>query len=311
MSNSRTRSDDSLAEGLRYEKAGLLEKALSHYREVRLGSRDASLVAESWTRESYVHHARGDWEAALAAAMRAAELARKLDRSDLEAEALNARAAVHYSRGAFPEAQQLFEQMLELSDDPRVRGLALQNLGSLHAQRGELELSEQRFAEADLHFEEAGYDWGRAHVHNNRAALALDRKDHAGAEAASRTAVQVARLSDDLDLLAIATMNLAEALMGLGRTEEAEVEASKALGQFEISQNAWRRVACFRILGDLSDRQGDAEVARRMWRRGLDLAGKIGATVEARELSERLLRGESGPEPGGPLSGEGPPEDPR
>lgn len=291
MSNSRTRSNDSLAEGLRYEKAGLLDKALSHYREVRRGATDRSLVAESWTLEAYVHHARGDWEAALAAAISGQELARQLERPDLVAEALNARATVHYSRGAFLEAQQLFEEMLELSEDPRVRGLALQNLGSLHGQMGELEISEQRFAEADRHFEEAGYEWGRAHVHNNRAALALDRKDYAGAEAASRAAVQVARRSDDLDLLAIATMNLAEALTGLGRLEEAEEEASKALGQFEISKNAWRRVSCFRILGDLSARQGDAVIARRMWERGLSLAGHIGATVEAGELSERLDRG--------------------
>lgn len=290
MSNSHTRSND-LAEGLRYEKAGLLDKALSHYREARRRTADPSLVAESWTLEAYVHHARGDWEAALAAALSGQELARQLDRPDLVAEALNARATVHYSRGAFLEAQQLFEEMLELSEDPRVRGLALQNLGSLHGQTGELELSEQRFAEADRHFEEAGYEWGRAHVHNNRAALALDREDHAGAEAASRTAVQVARLSEDLDLLAIATMNLAEALAGLGRLEEAEEEASKALGQFEISKNAWRRVSCFRILGDLNARQGDPVVARRMWRRGLDLAGRIGATVEAGELSQRLEQG--------------------
>ena len=291
MSNSRTRSHDSLAEGLRYEKAGLLDKALSHYRDVRRGSTDAALVAESWTLEAFVHHAHGDWEAALAAASRGAELARSLDRPDLTAEALNARAMVHYSRGAFVEAQQLFEEMLELSEDPRVRGLALQNLGSLHGQTGEFDLSEQRFAEAERHFEEAGYEWGRAHVHNNRAALALDRKDHAGAEAAARAAVQIARRSDDLDLLAIATMNLAEALMGLGRLQEAEAEASTALGQFEISKNAWRRVACFRILGDLSARQGDPAIARRMWERGLSLAGQIGASVEAGELSERLDRG--------------------
>lgn len=291
MSNSRTPSNDPLAEGLRYEKAGLLDKALSQYREVRRGSSDRALVAESWTLEAYIHHVQGDWEAALAAAIRGIELARELGRPDLVAEALNARAAVHFSRGAFIEAQQLFEEMLELAQDPRVRGLALQNLGSIHGQTGELELSEQRFAEADRHFEEAGYAWGRAHVHNNRAALALERGDHAGAEAASRAAAQAARLSEDLDLLAIATMNLAEALTGLGRLDEAEEEVSKALGQFEISKNAWRRVACFRILGDLNARQGDHAVARRMWRRGLDLASDIGASVEAGELSQRLERG--------------------
>lgn len=66
------------------------------------------------------------------------------------------------------------------------------------------------------------------------------------------------------------------------------IEASRALGQFEVSGNAWRRVACFRILGDLNARQGDAVVARRMWQRGLDVARQIGANVDAAQLTERL-----------------------
>lgn len=288
MGKTRTPADDRLAEGLRYEKAGLLDKALEVYRGVRATTSDAAVEAESWTLEAFVHHARGDWDAAERATARALELAREAGRWELVGEALNARATVHYSRGELPEAQRLFLEILELSEDPRVRGLALQNLGSLHGLLGELERSERRLEEADRHFQEAGYDWGRAHVNNNRAALALERAEFVAAEGASRRAAHVAQVIEDLDLLAIARMNLAEALAGQGRLAEAESEASQALGQFEVSGNAWRRVACMRILGDLSARQGDPALAERMWRRGLALARQIGATVEAAQIATRL-----------------------
>lgn len=290
LGNSRTPAVDPLAEGLRYEKAGLLDKALSQYRDVRRGTEDPVLRARSWTLESYVHHARGLWQEALEAAERGAALAREAGRPDTEAEALNARATVHYSRGSFGEAQRLFEEMLALSEDARVRGLALQNLGSLHGQLGDLERSEACFADAERHFADAGYEWGRAHVHNNRAALALEREDWIAARAASGDAIHVARRMDDLDLLAIATMNLAEALVGLGQLDEAETELSRALGQFELSGNTWRRVACLRILGDLSARRGDETLARRMWQRGLDLARRIGAEADIELLVMRLSK---------------------
>lgn len=294
MGNIRTRSGEALAEGLRYEKAGLLDKALAQYRDARAATEDPAVRSESWTLEAFIHHARGDWPEALEAARKGAELAGAAGRGDLLADALNAQGTVHYSRGDLEEAKRLFQAMLDASPAPRVRGLALQNLGSLHGLTGELEASERYFSEADHHFEEAGYDWGRAHVQNNRAALALERRDWATAAAASRVAVVVARRIDDLDLQAIATMNLAEALTGLGEIEEAEAEASRALGQFEISGNAWRRVACLRILGDLNARTGEMAVARRMWQKALETANEIGATVDAAQLESRLAG-----EPGG------------
>ena len=288
VGNSHTPGADPLAEGIRFEKAGLLDKALAQYRDARRGTTDPALAARSWTLESYVHHAAGRWEEAAAAAERGGAVAREAGREDLVAESLNARATVHYSRGEFDEARRLWEEMLSRATDARVRGLALQNLGSVHGRLRALEESESCFAEADRHFAEAGYEWGRAHVHNNRAALALERQDWEGAEAAAWDAIHVARRIDDLDLLAIATMNRAEALEGLGLLDEAEIEVSRALGQFKVSGNAWRRVGCFRILGDLSARRGDTTLAAAMWRNGLELARRIGAAADAELLGARL-----------------------
>lgn len=288
MGNSRAHERERIADGERYEKAGLTAKALEVYREVREATMDPATRAQAWRREAFIHHGRGAWDQALAAAAESAALARELDRGDLVAEALNAEAAVHFSRGDLDAALPLYARMLELTEEPHVRGFAYQNMGILYARQGETDRAQQQLEHAYREFVRAGHASGKAHVLNNHAALLLDRGDHERAEQLSEQAMGVAREVEDLDLLAIATLNRAEALQGLNRTDEAESAASIALGQFEASGNRWRRVACLRILGDLNHQLGDTELARRFWARGRELAVEIGAGLEANQLEERL-----------------------
>lgn len=269
-------------------KAGLLDKAIEAYRQARLETEDGGLRAESWRLESIAQQSRGSWNEAEAAARESARIAREIGRKDLLAQAMNAEAAVHYGRGAFEEAIPLYTGMLELTEAPRIRGLALQNLGIIHGRRGELELADRRLTEALDEFERAGYEWGKAHVLNNRVGVALDRQDYAAAKEVAREAIGVARLIDDLDLLAVATLNYSEALAGLGDLDAAEEEASTALGYFQTAGNRWRRIGCYQTLGDLNQRRGDLPLARRFWTDGLKLARELGATGEAARLEERL-----------------------
>jgi tetratricopeptide (TPR) repeat protein len=296
VSNSEARSSLLFEEGLRCEKAGLLDKALYLYREARADQSDPALLAESWRLEAYAQHGRCEWDEALSAARRSSEIARAASLRALEAEALNAEAAVHLARGELDVAATLFEAMLEMTDVARVRGLALQNLGILHGQSGQLAAAERRFEEAYVEFERADYAWGQAHVLNNRVALALqfEPPDYNAAARLGREAARLARAEGDLDLLAIARLNLAEALAGQGHLEQAQREASTALGQFQVAGNVWRRIACLRILGDVSAARGDPDTALAMWERGLVLAREIGASLEATQLEERLSRARPG-----------------
>lgn len=304
MSKSGAASADLIRDGLRLEKAGRPDKALALYREARRDQDDPAVLADSWRMEAYAHHGRCAWDEALAAARRSGELAREAGRDDLTAEALNAEAAVHLGRGAFGAAAPLFEAMLELSDDPRIRGLALQNLATIHGQQGELDDADRRLNAAFQEFDRAGYGWGKAHVLNNTVALAIERGDHAGAASTGAEAIRLARSVEDLDLLAIATLNLAEALAGLGDVDAALAHASTALGHFQASGNHWRRVACLRVLGDVTARRGDGATARAFWRLGLDMAREIGAERDVSLLEDRLARGPLGSpvsSPGGSL----------
>jgi tetratricopeptide (TPR) repeat protein len=291
MSKSSAAAADLLREGTRCEKAGLIDRALDLYREARQDQEDPSLLAEAWRLEAYAHHAQCDWGAALTAARRSGELARDSHHADLWAEALNAEGAVHLARGELDEASRLFARMLDLTEDPRIRGLAHQNLAIIHGQSGELAEADARLREAYDEFDRADYAWGKAHVLNNTVAVAIERGDFVAAEMQARRAVRLAREVDDLDLLAIATLNLAESLAGLEDWEQAQAEASVALGHFQSSGNVWRRVSCLRILGDMTVRLGDEATAQACWRRGLELAREIGADRDAALLDRRLEGG--------------------
>jgi tetratricopeptide (TPR) repeat protein len=285
-----------LAAGVRYESGGMPDRALEHYHAAAsMPVADAALIAEALRRQSGVLRARCDWPAALAAAQRSAEAARTAGRADLEAEAINAEAAVHQSRGDFDEARPLYETMLRISDDARIRGIALQNLGSIAAHGGDLDLAERHFLKSYDYFVAAGYSRGEAITLNNRGRCLLDRGADGQAEPLLRSALDRAYEVGDLGLVALARLNLSEALLARGAADRAEELASAALGYFAATANRWRQVECLRLLGDIGMRSGQQQHARLCYEAGLRAADAIDAKVESAQLAERLARlGEAG-----------------
>ena len=274
-------------EGLRLEKSGMLDRALAHY-EAAAAAEDPLTVATAWRRRASVLRTRCEWEAALAAARESAAVALRHGLHEAHAEAVNAEAAVFQSQGNFAAALPLLERILEKTTNPRIRGVALQNLGSIAAERGDYEGAEHRFLESYRCFKEADYDWGQAFALNNYGRAAMDRGSLEIAERVLSRAVELARGVEDLDLAALATMNLAETMLSAGHLERADEAASTALGYFDMVGNRWRRVECLRLLGDINLRDGQADVARRCYVQGLTLARELGVQLEIVRLEERL-----------------------
>jgi tetratricopeptide (TPR) repeat protein len=92
----------------------------------------------------------------------------------------------------------------------------------------------------------------------------------------------------DLELLAAARLNYAEALLSIGDEDRAEDMACIALGHFDATHNAFRRIECLRILGDILRRRKEHDDARRFYERALAVAEEIDATSEIGVLRERL-----------------------
>ena len=285
-----------IADGQRYQRAGLLDRARECFRLAADCACDPAQLSEALRRLAAIHRAHCEWDAALEAARLSAEHARRGGLTDLYAEALNAQANIRQSRGEFEDAAALLEQALELDPGDRVRGLALQNLGTIDARNGRLEHAERRYREAYDCFHRAGYAQGEASALVNCGAAVNDRGGHELAEPILRRAINLASDLEDGDLAAIATKNYAEALAGQGRHAEAMYYASSALGFFATAGQHWRQVECFVLVGDISACLGERTAAESCWTQGLELARRIGATPEVAALERRLSS------PGGQLA---------
>ena len=285
---------EELDAALIHERQGEVDDALAHYRAAEaLAGADPWLLSEVLRRQAYLHHARSEWGVSLDLATRAAGTAADAQLSDQHAEALIAVAWVHVARGAYEDAIPTLEKVATLTADHRITGLALHNLGAIAAEGGNWELARQQFMESVRRFQSAGYQRGVAFAHNNYGRAALDHGNYVLAVDLLEQAVSSAKKAADPGLLALATMNVAEALAGTGELAQAESMAKTALEHFASVGNGWRRAECERLLGDLEMLGKRETEARAWWSSALETARSIGAQLEVVKLEERLRsRGE-------------------
>src|SRR2546423_12260322 len=163
-----------IADGVRAERAGALDRALESYQAAASSAVDADVRAEALTREADVHRTRCDWERGLQAARDAQEIARASQLTNRLCEAVIAEANVLLCRGDFPAAIPKFKEIGSGRLAARLRGIALQNLGSIYAQSGQSGAAERAFSESLGNFHKAGYARGEAIALNNLGRLAID-----------------------------------------------------------------------------------------------------------------------------------------
>jgi tetratricopeptide (TPR) repeat protein len=277
-----------LKEGLRAEKLGILDRALAAYREAAEQASDPGKVAEALLRQADVLRVQCEWEPAIDVARRAQDVASRAGLPVARAQAVNAEASVHLARGDLARARPLFEQIAHGTDDLRLRGIALQNLGSVSAQEGDLDQAERMFAQSVACFRDCGYERGQAIALNNQGRVALDRRDVVAARRVLERAVDAARQVEDEELIALSTTNLSEATLATADYERAHDLVCSALGHFRSSSNRWREVECLRLLGVINAHRGHRADARRCYERALHLAREIDARLEITALTELL-----------------------
>ena len=281
---------EALEEGMRAEKLGILERALAAFETAATCTSEPDVVAEALTHQADVHRARCEWDRALACASQAKLIAERAGLPGRVAEAKNAEALVLMSQGNLAAAMPLIEELATSAPDLRLRGVALQNLGTIKAQQGQLGAAERAFAESHGCFQQAGYARGEAIALNNRGCIALDRGNSELAESILDRALEAARVVEDGELIAIAMLNYAEAILARGDHARAEAMACSALGHFDGSRNTLRSVECLRLLGTINQHRGSSDEAARCYERALGLARGIGARVEIAALEDCLRR---------------------
>jgi tetratricopeptide (TPR) repeat protein len=279
-----------LDDGRRFEAHGVLDRALEVYIEAAETASDPAVTAEALTHQSRVYRCRSEWDLALSAARRSQEVARGASLNTQLVEATIAEANVLMARGDFPDALQIFRSVLDATTDARIRGIALQNIGSILWQQGQLGAAERAYSESLGCFHTAGYALGEAISLNNHGRIILERGNPVLATELLEQALEAARVIEDAELIALARLNYAGALNALGDRVHAEEQASTALGFFAASGNRWREVECLRLIGTINDQLGNCEHAERCYDRGRVLAEEIGARQDLRLMQECLTR---------------------
>jgi tetratricopeptide (TPR) repeat protein len=279
-------------EGLSLKEHGFGDQALVLFADAA-GAADPvlpSIASRARRGAAWVHTSQGRWRDAAREIRRARRLAQAARDSDLVAEALNGHGMLHHTRGRIDRATSFYRLGLEHAVSARVRGVLLQNLGTIAA-------SAKRFAEADAFFSDsednfrsAGYSRGLAIATNNRAAIALDTGHFGDARDRAEGAVEAARAVGDSELLSIALVNLADALYHLGRVAESEGAVAEAFGQLTMQSNPWRRAQCLQIMGNVRRELGYAPEARRCYEMGIGVLASAGVVAHGDPLRTSLRR---------------------
>jgi class 3 adenylate cyclase/tetratricopeptide (TPR) repeat protein len=219
------------------------------------------------------------------------ELARQLEREDLEADAVQRLASAHIQRGELEEAEQLIDRAWELAQGSGsivARAQALGSRGDLAAQRGATDQAESAFDEAAALFEEAGAAWPRARILSKLAKIARVRGDLAAAERLFRDAIRILKSLEDRGTLCESQRGLAQVLLEQGRLDEAEqmaLEARRTVGPHDQSSRATTRMA----LGLVRAAQGEVGEAELLLREAVDIVKDTDFVTHHREILGALI----------------------
>lgn len=282
-------SESLLADGIRYERGGVVARARECFEAVtRNAGQYPQHAAEAWWRLANLHRLHSSWDAALAAARTAVDIAHAHGLANTEADALNIEGAVWSIRGDFERARALYTRMLDLASTTATRAKALQNLGTVAAEERDFDEGERLFAESREAYRAAGDARGEANSLLNIGRLQLER---GFADVASRTldeAVGAARQTGDLEMHAAAMLNHGIALSALGRDDEAEDRITTAYGQFTIADIPVQRVRCLMQLASLAATRGEPAAARICLIHGRDVANAAQLPRELRLIDQQL-----------------------
>jgi class 3 adenylate cyclase/tetratricopeptide (TPR) repeat protein len=186
----------------------------------------------------------GDFETQERIVGESLEIARRLERKDLEAHALDALAGVYRHLGRLDEAEETLLRGLELAEESGsivARAQQLHSLGSLRLEKQETALGEEQLEESRALFAEVGDAWMLGRTLNSLAWAAEQRGDDRKAESRLREAIKLLKPLEDRGALCESQRALAEVLVRLGRVEEAErvaLEAVETVGEHDLSSRA-------------------------------------------------------------------------
>jgi predicted ATPase/class 3 adenylate cyclase len=188
-------------------------------------------LAKALRIQGSAHFRLGETQTALSQAEQSFSMFTELDDHSETARCLNLIAAVHYVSGRLDDAEYSWEKALKIFQDlgNRQEGMdLLSNLGVVADGRGDYETAFQRYDKALAIARETGYKDGEIVFLTNRGSEHVALENYEAAEDDLKQAIQLAGITGSW-CMPSAFDQRAQALIGLGRYEEAFYSARQAL----------------------------------------------------------------------------------
>ena len=265
LASARRRAAELTALFLREQWLTLLDRV------ERLGPPGVGLPAWLGWRATYALHHLGHLRDAEAVAARVDERVDASSAADL-ARLYAIRAAVAWSRGeqaAHAHAERAAE--LDAAADGAARGVVEVALALLSAAAGDREANLRHYERAQAWAEQHGDDLTLERVRNNLASRALEEGDPETAVAQAIAGQQVNLRTGHQSGLALLRQNHAEALVALGRLDEALTAALQARA-FYVSAGSPNAGGSWQLVGEIQAILGLATQAAASFRHAIDAA---------------------------------------
>ncbi|MER7916546.1 MULTISPECIES: tetratricopeptide repeat protein [unclassified Streptomyces] len=257
----------------------LLRRAVDHWST----SGDSGAQARALLDLSVAHSHHSRYEEAISVAGEARELARALGDAELEIECVDQMCISLWQLGRYGVIKSLQEGV---SDSLLQTGNVLQIarshniLGVTHLHLSEIDSARDYFDSALRQFTAINHERGIFSTLNNMAELATRTGDPQGAEHAYRKAIRLALRRSDRRELATLRMNLANALIDLGKADEALTLSHHSLDFFRSVGDRRREAIALNRIGRAHRTAGRSEQAIPLHVAALALARRIDAAGE-------------------------------
>jgi len=255
----QSRALQGLAASLSYrgDHRAALETAIRAESLARAVDAHTELVKALWT-QGFVRHRLGEPRTALSLGEQALTIATELNNPNEMGRSLNLLGAAHYALDQYESAESYWENALKIFQElgNKQQGMILlNNLGAIADAQGDHNLAFQRYHGALEIAREIGYRDGEILFLTNRGGEQVALGNYGAAETDLRQAIQLAGISGSW-CMPIAFNYHAEALIGIGRYEEALYSAQQALFLGEEDKTPEYIGMAWRTLGMVCERLG-------------------------------------------------------
>src|SRR5262249_33461300 len=215
-----------------------------------------------------IAHWQGEMEEQERLVKEGLELARRLGRVGLEAQATRELSESYSAQLRFVEAQEMIDRAIVLAEESgstMSRAPALSDAGQVQLRLGDLDGAEASLEEARRLFVELGASVNLGRTLLRLGDIALERSDLPHAEKLARESIRVLLPLEDRGTLCESQRLLADVLARLGKVEEAEraaLDAIETVGPHDVSSQAWARLS----LANVRVRQGRLDEAETLMR---------------------------------------------